>query len=107
MRLGSSFIIMVVIKAAKNSRQPAERPDQAQVRPAVGDHQAETLLQGESQTPFRLSLHYVEGISYHQVICDQYVPPIGGVCQVSRLTGDVICAAHELTCFRCMSSPGH
>src|SRR3954469_10656313 len=105
MRLDPSFIIMVVIKAAKTSRQPAERPDQAQVRPTVGDHQAETLLHGESQARFRLSLHYVERISYHQVICDQYVPPIGGVGQVSRLTGDVICPAHELTCFRCMSRP--
>src|SRR3954469_4385220 len=60
-RFGRCLVIVVVPKAAEASQQPTRYRDQAWLRGAVGDHQAEPLLRGEGHTLFRLSLHELEG----------------------------------------------
>jgi hypothetical protein len=107
MALDFWFAVVVVIQTSKPRCRSAKRPNQAQLRPAEVNDQAEPNPFRECQAVFALCLHFCERISDRQTNRDQLVPAIGSERKIANTIRGIKRATHELSSARDVLCPWH
>ena len=92
-----ALAVIVVIEEPKAGRQSTESSDQAELRPAELDDQAESHPLGKRETVFGFRLHFSERISDRETYGDQLIPAVRGESEIADPIRGIECATDQLT----------